>query len=213
MQKSAISEIISLFNNENDSVRYIFEIHHSLIEYIKSGQAIPDMGHPDFFAGATDQKNYQYSSYSPSLRIFQLAKACSNYLKNFDTRLIWYRDLSTWKNFCRFVIEVHQIKFFKRNRHLVISHKYYLRKIECPACGIRRIDIYSTNHDEIYLTKKDNLVYIDCRRCGKYIITTGSFKYLDDFEKKSKLFVYLTTRPEKKDEQIITPKFLREKMH
>ncbi len=210
MQNSNISEILSLFNDEKHGVYNIFEIHHALIEYIKSGKAISDMGHPDFFFGATENSAYNYSSYRPSLAIFQLAKAFSNCLKQFDTKLIWYRDLSTWKDFCKFVMEVHLTKSLKKKRRLVISHNYYLHNSECPACGIRRFNLYSSEEDKIDLFKKNNLVYIDCRRCGTYILTTGTFKYLDEFEKKSKLFVYLTTRPERKHELKITPKFLRE---
>lgn len=212
MQKPDIGEILSLLNNENDGLGYIFEVYHALIEFIKSGNAIYDMGHPDFYMGAINYPGYNYSSYLPTLTIFQLAKACSNYLKHFDTRLVWYRDLSTWENFCKFVMEVHQIKYFKRNRRLVISYNYYLLKKECPACGIRRINFFSEKEDEIYLSKKDNLVFINCRRCGKYILTTGTFKYLDDFEKKSKLYVFLATRPKKtkKNELKVSPKILRE---
>ena len=93
---------------------------------------------------------------------------------------------------------------------MVISYKYYLRKIKCPACETRRLSIHSTNEEKIYLTKKDNLVYVNCRRCGKYVLTTGCFKYLDEFEKKSRLHVYLAKRPDKNIETEIFPKFFKE---
>jgi len=210
MNEPYIEELLKLITNQDDGPYYILEIYHAIIEYIKSGNAIKDMGHPHFYFGATGHNDSSFdSTYSPTLPIFQLAKACSNYLKHFDTRLIWYRDLSTWENFCKFVMEINQINFFKRNRRLIISYKYYLRKKECPSCGIQQID-YFGNEDKIFLTKKENRIFIDCRRCGKYVLTTACFKYLDDFEKKSKLYVFLATRPEKEREKNITPKILKE---
>lgn len=211
MLKPDISELLSLINDEDKGLGYIFEIYHALIEFIKSGNAIYDMGHPDFFMGAINYPGYKYSSYSPTLTVFQLAKSCSNYLKHFDTRLVWYRDLSTWQSFCKFVMEINQINNFKRKRRLIISHKYYLRRKECPACGIQQVDFFG-NENKIFLTKKGNLVFIDCKRCGKYILTTGTFRYLEDFEKKSKLYVFLATRSkkERKNEIKINPKILKQ---
>ncbi len=210
MQKPNIEEILNLFRNGNNGLGNIFEIYHSLIEYIKSGEAIYDMGHPDFYMGAIRYPGYKPSSYSPNLSIFQLARTLSTYLNHFDTTLVWYRDLSSWDNFCKFVMEIHQINYLKRNRRLFISFKHYLNKEECPACGLKRLDYFSLKEDHIYLSRKENLIFIDCRRCGNYILTTGAFKYLDDFEKKSKLHVFLATRPEKKADMKITPKILKE---
>ena len=212
MQNPDIDKVLTLFRKENDGLSNIFEIYHAIIEYIKSGKAIYDIGHPDFYMGAIRQPGYKSSSYSPNLSIFQLAKTLSIYLKHFDTNLVWYRDLSSWENFCKFVMEIHQIRFFKRNRCLIIDYNHYLQKEECPACGLKRLDIFTLREGEIYLSRKDNLVSIDCRHCGNYILTTGTFKYLEDFEKKSKLHVFLATRPskEKKVSLKITPKILKE---
>ncbi len=169
------------------------------------------MGHPDFYMGARSAPDYNYSSFPPTLTIFQIAKTYSNYLKHFDSRLVWYRDLSTWESFCKFVLEINQTKYFIRNRRLIKSYKYYLRRNECPSCGIQQFDFLGKK-DEIYLTKKGKLISINCRRCGKYILTTGTFKYLDSFEKKSRLYVILATSPKKLKnyEQIISPKILKE---
>ena len=216
MHKSDSKEIFTLLNDEKYGASCIFEIYHALLEFVRSGKAIYDMGHPDFFLGATGNMDETlYSSYSPSLTVFQLAKACTKYLKNFDTKLVWYRDLSTWQNFCKYVVELYQIQYFKRNfRKAIKSYNHYIRAIECPACGSRRYNyrLNSKTKGEVYIKDKDNLVYIDCRRCGKYIITHGAFKYLDSFEKKAKLYVFLSTRVDKKNEfeLKITPKILKE---
>ncbi len=211
MQKPDIKEITSLLNDENDSLSYIFEIYHSIIEFIRSGNAIEDMGHPDFYMGAINYPGYKYTSYPPTLTIFKLAKACSNYLSHFNTNLIWYRDLSTWENFCKFVMEVRQIRYFKRKRRLFISYKHYLRIQECPSCGLMKTDFYGREY-EVSLTKNENLIAVNCERCGKYILTTSTFKYLDDFEKKSRLFVFLSTRMNKEIDNGLTimPKSLKE---
>jgi transcription elongation factor Elf1 len=214
MNTADISEISALLHDEEAGASYIFEIHHALIEYIRSGNAISDMGHPDFFLGASGDTNRTlYSRYPPSLAVFQLARACSKYLKNFDTRLIWYRDLSTWEKFCQFIVELHQLDYLRSNyRKAIKSHKYYLRQLECPACGSRQYNSRSGSKDEIHLDDKDNLVYIECRRCGRYIMTHSAFKSLDSFEKKAKLYVFLSTRANRQSEfnTKITPKVLRE---
>ena len=127
--------------------------------------------------------------------------------------MVWYRDLSTWQNFCKYVVELDQIKYFKRHFSRVIkSYKHYIRTIECPACGLRKHNYRLDFEDKVYINDKGSLVYIDCRRCGKYIISHGAFKYLDSFEKKAKLYVFLSTRIDKnnKDELEITPKILKE---
>lgn len=212
MKNPDIKNILTLLNDENEGVSNLFEIYHAIIEYIKSGKAINDMGHPDFYMGAIGYPDYNYTTYPPDIPIFKLAKAFSTYLNHFNTNYIWYRDLSSWKKFCKFIMEIHQVHFFERNRRLIISYKHYLKKEECPACGLKRLDFFASKEDEIYLSKKGNLIYVNCRRCGNYILTTGSFKYLDDFEKKSKLHVFLATRPEKdRNTDIkITPKILKE---
>ena len=214
MYESDLKVILSLLKDKENGAWYISEIYHALLEYIRYGEAISDMGHPDFHLGASGNIHGTYhSNYSPSSTIFQLASACSNYLNNFDTELIWYRDLSTWEKFCKFVVELKQIKYFKRNfRKAIKSYKYYIGRIECPACGSVRNNYKFDRTDEVYLEDKDNLVFVNCRRCGKYIISHGSFKYLDSFEKKAKLYVFLSTRADRNNEYElkITPKILKE---
>ncbi len=213
MQKTDINEILSLINNKDKGLGYILEIYHALIEFIKSGNAIRDMGHPDFYFGATCYKDYHYSSYPPSLTIFQLAKAFSDCLKKYDTSYVWFRDLSTWEDFCKFIIELHQIRYFYRN-HLwpIKSYKYYLRKTECPACGTKRINYRFDLKFKVNVKEIDKSIYIECRSCGNYILTRNAIKYLDSFEKKAKLYVYLSTRVKNKNifGPKITPKMLKE---
>lgn len=196
MENLIITKIFLFLNNEKNGSYYIFEIYHALLEYIKSGKAIDDMGHPDFIFGSCGDLNKSHYSryYSSSLIIFKIVQAFSEYLNEFEPDLVWYRDLSTWQNFCKYIIEIHQINYFKNNfPRPYLSYNHYLKKIECPACGIRKYIPKSDKEDKISVIDKDGLIHVNCRRCGKYVITHGSFKYLDSFEKKAKLYVFLFT--------------------
>jgi len=51
MQKPDVEEILSLFRDGNEDIGYIFEVYEAIIEFIKSGKAIPDMGHGAFYMG------------------------------------------------------------------------------------------------------------------------------------------------------------------
>jgi len=215
VNKSDTREILTLLNDVEHGSSYVSELYHALIEYIKSGEAISDMGHPDFAWGACgNMDETYYSSYKPSTcAVFQLARACSRYLNDFDMNYTWYRNLSTWLEFCKFVVERAQINVLKWNlRKLIKSHNYYVRKIECPACGSRRRDSFLDTNDEVYVETKDRLVHVNCRRCGKYNMTFSAFKFLNTFENKAKLFVFLFTRADKhlECESTITPKLLKE---
>lgn len=205
-----INQSISMFNLSEHNLDLAYEIYHAIIEYIKSGNAISDMGHPDFLDGAKNKSKNQYSSYSPDLTIYRLAKTFSDFLSNYDTALIWYRDLSTWEKFCKFIIEIHQNEVLKKKGRLVKSINYYLNNQICPACGIQKFNYINNKKDKISLTRDKNLIFVKCRRCGKFIITSGSFKYLDTFAKKSKLFVFLHTRTNKECNDLINPQKLRE---
>jgi len=208
-------DILTLLSDEKEGSCYVNELYHALLEYIKSGEAIPDMGHPDFAYGACGNMNETfYSTYKPSrCAVYKLAAACSKHLNNFDMNYTWYRDLSTWPEFCKFVLEREQINSFKRRfRKVTKSHNYYVQNNECPACGARRRDYFFNTSEEVSVDIKDGLVHVECRYCGKFNISFAAFKVLNSFEKKSKLSVFLFTRPNKNTElkSKITPKLLRE---
>ena len=211
MLNSDLDAVLRLFNDKETNLDNIFEIYHSLIIFIISGKAISDMGHPDFYMGAINYPDYKYSSFSPRINIFQITKTLSKYLNNFDTNLIWYRDLSTWEKFCKFVMERYQIRRFTLTRKLIKSYKHYLRVSECPACGLKKYNDYNNEEEDISIGKTDKYINVNCRRCGKFSITTSAFKELDSFENKSKLYVYLSTREKvkKHEEFLVNPKTIR----
>lgn len=213
MLKADIKPIISLLTDKEDGAWNVQELYHSLIEYIRSGDAISDMGHPNFIQGARGEYDASsFTTYSPNTTIYVLVSEFSRYLNNFDVSLIWYRDLSSWEKFCRYIVELKQIKYFKRHFAKVVkSHNHYLQRKICPSCGTMRYnDIYDRTN-EIFLEHKGSQVYINCRRCGKYVLTHSAFQCLDTFEKKSKLYVYLATRQRKDSgyDLILSPKKLR----
>lgn len=213
MYNNDLNSILTLLKDEKDGAGNIQEIYHAFLEYIKSGQAISDMGHPDFMSGARGTgADADYSSFRPSSTIFQLVSSCSKYLNNYDMNLVWYRDLSTWEKYCKYVVELKQVQYFQRHFPKVIkSYKSYIRSKICPACGtVRYNDIYDST-DEIFLENRGSNVFIDCRRCGKYVLSHSSFKELDSFEKKAKLFVSLATRQNKQSDygSPITPKIVK----
>jgi hypothetical protein len=135
--KSGTRAILTLLNDVDYGAWHVTEIYHALIEYIKSGEAISDMGHTDFARGACGNTDETfYSRYKPSTcTVFQLAKACSRYLAEFDMGYVWYRNLGIWQEFCKFVVERERINYLRRR---IKSHNYYVRNIECPACGSRK---------------------------------------------------------------------------
>jgi len=201
VKKIDTREILALLDDGENGPSKVSELYHALIEYIKSGNAIPDMGHPDFALGACGNADEKlYSSYKPSTcTVFQLAQTFSRYTSNFDMPYTWYRSLSTWQEFCKFVAERAQIDNLRRNfRKTIKSHNYYFCKTECPACGARRRDFFLDIEDEVYVKIQERLVLIDCRRCGKYRMSFPSFNFLYSNENKAKLFVFLFTRTDKK---------------
>jgi hypothetical protein len=208
-----LESILSLLTDEEDGAWNIQEIYHAFLEYIKSGQAISDMGHPDFMRGARGAgTNANYSSFRPSSTIFKLVSSCSKYLNNYDMSLIWYRDLSTWEKYCKYVVELKQIRYFQKHFTKAIkSYKSYIGRKTCPACGTARYNDISDKTDQIFLENRGSNVFIDCRRCGKYVLSHSSFNELDSFEKKAKLFVSLVTRQNKYSDygSPITPKILK----
>ncbi len=116
MSESAKEEILTLLKDSEYGASHIIELYHALLEYIKSGKAISDMGHPDFSRGAfANSDEGFYSSYKPSTcSLFLLARAFSRYLNNYDMPYIWYRDLGTWQKFCKFVLERSRVESFRR---------------------------------------------------------------------------------------------------
>ncbi|MEA2078227.1 MAG: hypothetical protein U9O95_09455 [Candidatus Marinimicrobia bacterium] len=184
-------------------------IYHALLEYIKSGEAIPyrDMGHPDFSMGYRNYKGYKYSTHKPSSSLFKVVQYYSEQVKDIGKSYIWYRDLSSWEKYCQFVIEQHYIKIFERRgktpKH---GYEYYIRHCECPACGTKKYSEYSSGNNNINIKFNGKYVQVKCSRCHQFRINKSAFQYLDTYEKKAKLSVFLMKNENYKT--IINKRFL-----
>jgi len=204
----------SLFLNTEMDSYFVTEIYHALIEYIKSGEAINDMGHPDFLRGASGNiLNAQYSSYSPKSSFFQIVKSFSEFLLNHELNYVWYRELNTWKKYCQFIVELHQINLSTRTgARIYKSWAPFVNRCICPSCGLHQYDYIRFKPNDLIINIVNNHVFIDCERCGQYSMQKSTFKRLDTYELKAKLFVYLVTRNHRHEdlELVVTNSILNE---